>query len=304
MTDAQDVQQDEAAALADYRGYHDRAAIKPCVVDIAGLRKLADELQESVTAALNAYLDTPEKQADQDQASFDEQLARARQYDPLIVYVVGQDREQLVGTADVVLSDEKVPDRIKTVTIDSASLLNQVGITMPDRFRVVLDFSEPPVVYGYQPWEQPTPNGSHVEVAGKNVDWCSGVQEKVQRFFANRASSRGWLHSPTTYNIVHVLLAWPASLWLGFAAERYVNGLLDEPLSPVGGAVLIVYGIFLGMYLFRVLAGAARWLYPVIELKGTRTTRIRALVIGSPPAAIWLVYQALQWLRGVIGGSG
>ena len=169
--------------------------------------------------------------------------------------------------------------------------------TMPNKFRVHLDFSEPPVFFGHNPWEDPTPNTSWFEVSGPDKTWVGGVVDTVQTFFKNKRKNRKWLHSPVFFNYLHWLVSLPAALWLVYRLDQ----ALEEASVTMHGALrgaIYVYVVLAALVLSRLLVGWARRVFPPVELDGAKSGVVRAalwtVVVGVVGSLIANVLWALK----------
>jgi hypothetical protein len=177
------------------------------------------------------------------------------------------------------LSEGKLPDRVATVTFDSANSLQLANITPLNRFRLTLDFTTPGVFGAYNLWEDSTPNGSKLEVIGTDQTWTNGVHEHALAFFRRRKKVRGLLHTPLAFNMVNWLLAIPVAFWVVFRIDAaYAEQFAKWQVALRGG--FYVYVLLIVMALFRGMMHALRWAFPVIELKGSRGNGKRAVVVG------------------------
>lgn len=147
-----------------YRGLYRTAKVPTCTVSIQDLRRLYNELNRFTEEALNRYLDNVRLQPGQTEDQLEMLKDEARRVGGLTVIVIGAKGEQIIDHSIDAFSDENRPARIATITFDSALVLQNFNVSLPNRFRLVLDFTEPPGFTTYNPWENPTPNNSSIEV--------------------------------------------------------------------------------------------------------------------------------------------
>jgi hypothetical protein len=195
------------------------------------------------------------------------------------IIVIGANGEQIVDTRVEALAQDNLPDKIISITFDSASALKGFNVSLPNSFRLNLDFTEPPGFHAYNPWDQPTPNNSNLEVTGPNTTWVSGVHETVSAFFSERKRNRAWLHSRVTFNVLNWLFAFPASLWITYRIDNVFYIQLENVHVTLRGA-LYVYVVLISLLAFRVIMAGFRWIFPVVELHGARSKKIRT-VLGA-----------------------
>src|SRR5205823_1062461 len=145
------------------------------------------------------------------------------------------------------------------------------------------DFTEAPVVVGYDPWNQPTPNASHFEIIGSNQTWVAGVSDRVVNFLKARKRSRRWLHGATTFTLLNWFIGLPAAFWLIYRLDS-VTQRLSSGLPAALRTGVYVYVFLLVLLVFRGLIYILRWLFPIIELDGSRSKAARAtgsvIVVG------------------------
>lgn len=260
-----------------YRGTYRTIKIHPCAVTIEDLRKLYTRLSEKSSEALEAYLSSNNPQPGQDPQQLENLKDEARRIGGLTVIIIGSNGEQIVDTRVEALSGVGLPDTITSITFDSASALKGFNVSIPNSFRLNLDFTEPPGFHAYNPWDKPTPNNSNLNISGPNTTWVSGVHETVMSFFKERKKNRAWLHSQTTFNVLNWLFAFPSALWITFRIDGLLQTQLQNIHVTLKGA-LYVYIVLLSLLAFRVIIAGFRWIFPVVELQGARSKNVRAIL--------------------------
>lgn len=201
--------------------------------------------------------------------------AEGRRVGHLTVSVIGSRGEQIVASSVDALDPAGLPPQLQRITFDSAAGPKQAyNVFMINRFFVELDFTEPPGFSAYNPWGQPTPNGSRTEVAGDDDTWVLGVYESVLGFFAHRQKKRNWLHTSEAFNILNWFVGFPAALWVIFRVDSWAGFL--QGVHPALKGALYVYVFLVVLLLFRATIWARRWLFPMVELEGARSARARA----------------------------
>lgn len=279
-----------------YRGVFRRANIPPCVVSVQDLRRLYADLSEKAADALERHIASvqkPEATSDEDWEALKE---RVRAIGHLSAVVIGADGEQNVAQSATPLTEEQLPDRIVSVTFDSFASLQRESITPLNRFRLNLDFTEPPAFGVYNPWNVPTPNGSNVEVTGADSTWATGVYESVLGFFRARARRRGWLHSPVTFNLLNWLVGMPAALWMVYRLDALGAQLFSSMDTVLRGAIY-VYTVLFVLLIFRLIIGGFRWTFPLVEIQGARSSTVRRLLnLVLSSILLALAYDVLRTL--------
>jgi hypothetical protein len=152
---------------------------------------------------LEKHIATLQLPAGMDEADWKRTLRNLRRDARLTFTVNSADGEQIVARSIDALSDDGLPDRITFARFDSAAALQFINITPIHRFYVHLDFTEPPTFANYDPWSQPTPNASQIEVIGSDQTWVTGVYELIIGFFRERRRRRAWPHTQRSFNAAH-----------------------------------------------------------------------------------------------------
>lgn len=266
----------------DYRGLSRATPIPACAITGDDLRRLYGELNEKSQEATEKLIASrrehkPAEMTDERWAALTEEV---RSRGVLTVMVIGLDGDTLITESAEALSEEKLPDRVATVTFDSANSLQLDNITPLNRFKLVLDFTTPGIFGSYNLWEDATPNESRLEITGTDQTWTKGVQEHVLAFFRHRKKPRGLLHTPLTFNVMNWLLGFPTAFWIVFRiGTAYGEQLAGWHVALRG--CFYVYIVLVVMALFRGMMHALRLTFPLIELKGSRANSTRGLIVGA-----------------------
>jgi hypothetical protein len=278
-----------------YRNIYRTSKPPACILGRDDLVALFEELEDKGREGVQIQLTDTLPGADQSEDEFEALKARAIEDATLSVFVHGADGENVFVQSAQDLKTQRLPARIATVTFDSASRLSTLHNWQPDnRFRIVLDFTEPPGFDRYDPTSSPTPNGSQIDVNGTNSTWVTGVHESILAFCRARGVGRGWLHDHGIYNLYNWLIALPASLWLVFRIEQVFGPRFASAHVGLRGAVYIY--LFLVAYLVaRGVAYGFRWVLPMVEFQGSRSKRARVIVSGILSALLLaLLYDVLS----------
>jgi hypothetical protein len=278
-----------------YRGLFRVSRVEPCVISLADLRRLYADLNAKTAEALELHLGPLLKPADIEQTQFDELKAQARAEAHLTVTVLGSNGEQFVTRSVAGLADDNLPETITQITFDSASALQAYNATPLNRFTLRLDFSEPPGFDSYNPWDQPTPNSSQLEVIGSDQTWVTAVHESTLAFLRRRGRRRSWLHKHQWFNVLSWLVGLPSAFWIVYRIDSSLP-VLGQMHTALRGA-LNVYLFLVAFLLFRGVLWGFRWLFPVVELEGARSTRVRGFVgVGLGSLLLALLYDVLKTL--------
>jgi hypothetical protein len=270
----------------DYRGLQRVSRVPASVVSLRDLRRLYDELDQKTAEALELHLSSIEQPPDMTDGEFEEVLEDVRGRSGLTVIVAGAHGEQVVSSSRSPLEDESVPEVVTGISFQSAFAVQQHNITPLNRFTLNLDFTEPPSFVSYNPWSQPTPNSSTLEVVGDDHTWVTAVFESARDFFRRRGRQREWIHSEITFNVLNWVVGFPASFWVVYRLDSSLGAALSSLHTALRGA-LYIYVFLLALMSFRAMVWGLRWIFPLIELEGRRSGRVRGL-IGSALASLVL----------------
>lgn len=271
-----------------YRGRSRSASIPACMVTKDDLRRLYRSLDEMAREALERQLDEWERPPDKTEEEFHALKEKVREVGALTVVVRGGRGEEFITTSREILKDTELPKTITSVTFDSSLALRSYNFNVSNQFRLHLDFTEPPTFQEYNPWSSPTPNESKIEVNGPRDTWVTGVYEWVIGFFDDRKRRWGALHSATTFNLLNWLVGVPGALWTTYRLHtQWIEGVYNLPEALVAAGD--IYLFLLALLVFRVIIGGFRWLFPLVEIEGSRPKGVRALgmtLLVGPPGVL------------------
>src|SRR5262245_1994734 len=154
--------QDSTVPTVQYRGLYRFERIPACVVSVADMRRLYFELSEKTQEALERQLATYQKPPGTTAEEFEAFKEKVRKVGGLTVMVFGGHGEQLLSNETNPFEEDILPDVINSIVFDSSESLKSQDVTVLNRFRLLLDFTEPPSFNAYDPWSQPTPNKSSI----------------------------------------------------------------------------------------------------------------------------------------------
>ena len=265
----------------DYRGQSRTTPIPACVISADELRRLYGELDKMSREAIEKHIaaHAGNKPADMSDEQWRDLTVEVRGHGVLTTLVIGLDGDTLITESSEALSEDSMPDRVATVTFDSANSLRLMNITPLNRFKLTLDFTTPAVFGSYNLWEDSTPNGSQLEITGADQTWTNGVHAHVLDFFRRRKKLRWLLHSPLTFSLFNWLVVIPLAFWIVYRIDTaYAEQLATWHVALRGG--FYVYVALVLMAAFRGMMHVLRWTFPVIELKGSRANGTRVLIVG------------------------
>ena len=92
----------------------------------------------------------------------------------------------------------------------------------------------------------------------------------------------------TQVTLLSWLVGFPSALWVGFRVDTFLSHI-DPSLHPALRGAIDIYIVLLALLVFRLVILGFRWLFPVIEIEGSRSIRTRAslsALLGSPLVAV------------------
>jgi hypothetical protein len=289
----------DVSLVQPYRGRFRSANVPPCLISRNDLRKLYTELDGRTSEALEKHIAILQGPPGMDEHAWNRTLQNLRHEMRLTITVQGADGEQIVARSVEALSDDDLPDRITFARFDSAAALQFINVTPLHRFYVHLDFTEPPTFASYNPWSQPTPNASHIEVIGSDQTWVTGVYELIIDFFRARRRRRTWLHTGRSFNVAHWVIGFPAALWIVYRLSYYAPAL--GRMHPALLGAIYAYVFLVSLLIFRGIIWSFRWLFPVVELTGSRPKLVRGVLsVVLSALLLALLYDVLKgiiWRR-------
>ena len=261
--------------------------ITACAFSKDDLKTLCEILQESSYAAaeeeISHYmpLDRPPEQIQADRETL-------RSGFELKVNVQGMDDKGLFGTIRAVFNSPRFPNKVKSLHIDSELDLRNLHNWPPrNRFELFLDFTKPDIFNLSLSPSISTPNASNILVNGLNSDWVSGVYRKVTDFIKEKRTRRGFFHKHSVYDFLLFLVGLPFAFWMAYKLSGIINRTFGE------FSIFVQNGVYVGLFflmlnLFRVLFVYARWVFPIVEYRGsTNIARKHRYILGSLVIAVF-----------------
>lgn len=264
-----------------YRGSNRSGRLPCCGVDVEDIRRLYRALQARNDAIGDNIVRGYKEDPAQSRADFEKNVRFNLR---VTVVATGRAGEQNVTHDIAGLDEEHLPSVVVEVMLDTAWLARGVmqGKNPANWCVVVFDFRRPPLIDFSNASGEPTPNGSNYQVVADDPAWGAAVAEEIQKELSRRTLWRRWLHGSHTYDALLVLLGFPLALWSSW--RMYVAAHLQARFGESGVGVLIVIYLFMvALYLFRGAFGAARWLWPYVELQRERQSglaRSARVVVG------------------------
>ncbi len=227
-------------ALA-YQGVYRSTPIPSCLLSRDDLVTLYEDLERKTQEGIEHSLARAQRPADTSEAEFEELKKRGRESGHLSAFIYGADGERMVVSSAPDFRSQRLPDTVTSILYDSAASIRTLHKFEPEnRFRLNLDFTEPPGFDKYDPASNPTPNNSSFEIIGPDSTWVAGVHETVMGFLERRGRRRGWLHKHSWYNAYQWFVAIPGSLWIVFRISQGIQGVLERWHPALEGALYIL----------------------------------------------------------------
>ena len=156
-----------------------------------------------------------------------------------------------------------------------------------NRFELLLDFTKPELFNLSLSPSISTPNASNIFVTGLNSDWVSGVYRKVTDFIKQKKTRRGFFHRHSVYDLLLLLLGIPFAFWMTYKLSGLINSMFGGFSAFVqNGAYVCLF--FLMLHIFRALFVYARWVFPIVEYRGsTDTARRHRYILGGLIIAVF-----------------
>ena len=188
----------------------------------------------------------------------------------LKVTVQGIDDQRIYGTISDVFNSPRFPAKVKSLYIDSElDLRNLYNWSPRNRFELLLDFTKPALFNLSLSPSVSTPNASNILVTGLNSDWVSGVYRKVTDFIKERKTRRRFLHRHSVYDLLLFLVGIPFAFWMAYKLAGVIDSVFGKfSVFVQNGAYVFLF--FLMLHVFRILFHYARWVFPIVEYKGSK----------------------------------
>lgn len=230
------------------------------------LRRVYRLLETKASEAADRQLAVLTLQSGQTQAQFQELRAAVRDAMALVIRLQTEN-EWINGTTIDLLNDEQLPDGIVRIEFDSAFLYRaRFNNLVPNNsFSVVIDLVRPGILDLKNP---PPQNASVATVSGLDATWANAVYDELAAFFRQRATKRGWLHSPASYDALVIPLGFPLSFDLVYHLDHLIKRVVALPEALA--VAFYVYVVLLVLLVFRILFNYARWAFPKVEVDAPR----------------------------------
>ncbi len=178
----------------------------------------------------------------------------------------------------------------------------RVATYLPNGFQLWIDFDKPPLFDPNPLVGQPTVNTSNAKLRARDITYFRATQN-VFNTLANK--HRHW------YSAIHDKFAYDIGLWLiGAPYILYMVTVYCDRFLPSSGphssfrVGFYIYGIGVGLMLYRLLYSYLRWAFPVNVLKENKDTATKhrtffaAIVTAMKAAGTSDRASARSWLCG------
>ena len=86
----------------------------------------------------------------------------------------------------------------------------------------------------------------------------------------------------------------PGSLWFVYRIDTIFSTFFEKLHGVLQGAIY-VYVLLFVLLIFRLIIGGFRWIFPLIELEGSRSKKIRGILATVQSALLLaLIYDVLK----------
>ncbi len=152
---------------------------------------------------------------------------------------------------------------INRIIIESSYMYRDVFNKEPrNRFDINIDSSI--VAFDDMKNTSITSNESTFRVSGDNQTWVDGVFTTIDKFFNENKLKRGWLYSKHTYDVLLLIITFPAIFWIVRQLEPIIKSSFPNS-SKVYYVALFVYISVISLLLFRYSYNLLKILFPYIE---------------------------------------
>jgi|SRR5581483_5810680 len=179
-------------------------------------------LQQKASEAAARQITTMQRDPNQTPQEFEQAQAQMQANLRLVIRIHSKNGDWVGGTNADLLSDKALPSGVLSIEYDSRAFFrSQFKFDPLNWFSVSLNFI-PTSVFDMN--SQPQVSKSTASISGIDITWANGVFNELTRFFQERRSLRGWLHSERTYDL------WSCFLDFRFRSRQYTKSIkLSQP---------------------------------------------------------------------------
>ncbi len=274
--------------------------ITACAFSKADLQALCERLQEWGDKALEEEINYY-KPLNRTQEQFRADTASLREEFKIKVTVQGIDDERIYGTIPAVFNSPRFPDQVKSLYINTQQKLKKLYNWYPrNSFALSLDFTKSEL---FNLLLSPLRSTlSNIRVSGLDAAWVNGVYSEVTNFIKRKKTHRRFLYRHGIYDWLMPLGGFPFAFSIAYKLSGLINNLFDEH-SGVLKSAAYVYVFYFSLFLFRLLFDYARWIFPIVEYKGSiGTARKHRAILGVLVLGVLgnLLYDVFKIVTGLI----
>jgi hypothetical protein len=202
------------------------------------------------------------------------------------VNVTGSNNEVVTGSGAEFLMSANIPENIRTVYFSTVPGPTSVGLEEPSLrsgLKLLLDLSRPIELGGSPSFA--TTNVSNLHMWSSNESWFTAMHTRLMQLFDARRTGYDWLHRPGVYDILLITIGVPFSLWANYRLGPFIERL---DTASIIKAALYIYCFFVALYLFRLLFGYSRWVFPKLEIGEAHSAPLKhRLIWGAVMLAVF-----------------
>lgn len=251
-----------------------------CSFDKNELYRFIQLLQERANSAAEYEVMNFEQRRQSDE-EYAENIKTLKESFDLRVTVIGNNGQELYGTVDEVFKSPNFPEQVKSLYVNSDTILSAVhNYYSRNSFEVLLDFSKPEIFdFSFLP-NQRTPNGSNFVVRGYEVTWANGVFNEIRNFIKEKSAPLYFIHKHSIYDVFLWVLGFPFAFWVAYKCSGWIDVELRD-LSIFVRSALYVYVVLASLVVFRIIFHYMRWIFPILEYRASNNGAIahRAILV-------------------------
>jgi hypothetical protein len=248
--------------------------VRGCVFSLKQIQLAYSELDRVTQRECErsiAELKQPEEQSDADWASWTADV-RNRAFRLTVSIIGGDDNVTKYGETSEIFDDTDLPFPIKTIYFTNETAYKRMANNNlpPNGFQLTIEFGKPPLFDPNPLVGQPTINASHAKLKARDITYFRATQN-VFHTLVNK--HKHW------YSFIHAKFAYDVGLWVvGAPYILYMVTVYCDKFFPYSGphssfrVAFYIYGIGIGLMLYRLLYSYLRWAFPVNVLKENKDT--------------------------------
>jgi hypothetical protein len=246
------------------------------------LKSISNREGERILSALTK----PPDKADNEFAAYISEL-RLKAFN-LTVSIIGSDENiTKYGEDERIFENIDLPFPIKTIFFTNENSYERYadGQSPPNLFRLWIHFSKPPLFDTNPLLSEPTVNASLVRIKASDIAYFRATQSIIENKLKKHKLWYSFIHEKFSYDIGLWLVMAPYTLYT-------VAFYTDKALPPDGPhatfrPAFFIYGIFIGLIVYRFLAGYLKWALPVNILEDNKDiAATHRLIFGALILAI------------------